>query len=492
MEIRIKNNKMKFTKITFKFNPKRALFSTIMILLICTKIAAQRIGINNINPEVTLDINGALRVGNETNNSSPAGTIRFNPETGDFEGFDGNEWISFRQTTSWPNNGDWGSLHNYFPHTPSDAIQGDEYGYSVDIYNNYAVVGSPGWSNYRGRVLVLKKVGFNWVVKDTITSPNFIAERFGHSVAIWADYLVVGAPNHFYNYGGSEYSFGAIYIYKKTGENWEFLKSIVNNVITSTNLGESVDIRNFEIVAGASKNDPIPYPNPSTNSGHVLLYDIIADATSIINPPTYAASGMTQFGKSVSLYNQWLAVGAPCSNCPAISEDSVFIYRRPLGSSFSYDHTLNDILSGVKFGYSLEITDQLLTIGSPNFETSPGYKQGRVNIYSYNPILSKWMPSYINTGAQNAQNFGYSVSGYYPYCLGVANYSDVYEDPMKVIYKNDMHLSPYVHITDPIATIGNNFVNDTAIYGEYFIIGYPYGIAPNGTAGGRVLIGRVR
>lgn len=460
-------------------------------LLFSLNISSQKVGINTLNPSVTLDVNGALRIGND-NNTSPAGTIRFNPETGDFEGFDGNEWISFRPIQPWPNQGDWGSVHNYFHHAPTDVIQGDEYGYAVDIHSNYAVIGSPGWMGQRGRVLVIKKVGFQWVVKDTLTSPLVMSERFGHSVAIWGDHLVVGAPFHFYNFGGTDYSFGAVYIYKKEGENWQLIKTLINDIVTATNLGESVDIQNLDVIAGAVKNDPVPFPHPNTNSGHVLMYDIATDATYVIHPPSVSATGINQFGKSVSIYNQWLVVGAPCSNCTTVTEDSVYVYLRPLGSTFAFDHTITGIVPGIKFGYSLQMTENLMIIGSPGFEGTLDAKQGRATIYTYDNNLSKWTPSNIYTGTINAQEFGNSVCSHYPYLISVAKYSNIYADPLKVLYKNDNTISPYVHISDPLSDIGNNYVNDVSIHGGYFIVGYPHGYSPSGTSGGRIFIGRVR
>jgi hypothetical protein len=59
-------------------------------------ISQSKVCINTEEPETTLDVNGSIKVGNDNNNQQTSpGMIRFNPETGDFEGFDGIDWIPF-------------------------------------------------------------------------------------------------------------------------------------------------------------------------------------------------------------------------------------------------------------------------------------------------------------------------------------------------------------------------------------------------------------
>jgi FG-GAP repeat len=57
----------------------------------------------------------------------------------------------------WPARDDRGSLSAYDPYSPQDAVQGDEFGYAVDIDGNYAVIGSPGKNGQNGRVVLMKK-----------------------------------------------------------------------------------------------------------------------------------------------------------------------------------------------------------------------------------------------------------------------------------------------------------------------------------------------
>ena len=55
---------------------------------------AGNVGIGTSTPQATLDVNGAIKVGNTT--ATPvAGMIRFNTTTNKFEGYDGTAWVEF-------------------------------------------------------------------------------------------------------------------------------------------------------------------------------------------------------------------------------------------------------------------------------------------------------------------------------------------------------------------------------------------------------------
>ncbi|MBK9734252.1 MAG: hypothetical protein IPO92_04500 [Saprospiraceae bacterium] len=83
--------------------------------LLALTLMAQKVGINTNAPQQALDVHGKLKVGNDTTTSSP-GTMRFNPDTGDFEGFDGNDWVPFTpdpRDSYWPQPGFWEYWKSY-------------------------------------------------------------------------------------------------------------------------------------------------------------------------------------------------------------------------------------------------------------------------------------------------------------------------------------------------------------------------------------------
>jgi len=66
---------------------------TLLVMAICVY---GQVGINQSNPNQTLDVNGKIKIGTDTT-SPTAGTLQFSTGNQDFEGYDGNGWISFTQ-----------------------------------------------------------------------------------------------------------------------------------------------------------------------------------------------------------------------------------------------------------------------------------------------------------------------------------------------------------------------------------------------------------
>jgi len=55
-----------------------------------------QVGVNNPNPEQALDVNGKVKITDDSNDPT-AGTMRYNDSESDFEGFNGVDWKSFTQ-----------------------------------------------------------------------------------------------------------------------------------------------------------------------------------------------------------------------------------------------------------------------------------------------------------------------------------------------------------------------------------------------------------
>ena len=79
------------------------------------------------------------------------------------------------------------------PNSDSSADY-DNFGYSVAISGNYAVVGAIGESNYAGRAYVFDLTNGNLIQGFSNPSSPAVNDEFGHSVAISGEYCIIGAP----------------------------------------------------------------------------------------------------------------------------------------------------------------------------------------------------------------------------------------------------------------------------------------------------------
>lgn len=73
----------------------------------------------------------------------------------------------------------------------SDTTEGDWFGYSVSISNNYAVVGASKKNNNSGNVYIYYRNNSNWNEIMTLTS-NYNNEHFGFSVSIYDNLCMIG------------------------------------------------------------------------------------------------------------------------------------------------------------------------------------------------------------------------------------------------------------------------------------------------------------
>ncbi|QTA89304.1 C1 family peptidase [Desulfonema magnum] len=98
----------------------------------------------------------------------------------------------------------------------SDGERNDYFGYSVSVSGDYAIVGAyrdDDGGKDSGSAYIFKRSGTDWTEQDKLTSDRGAAgDNFGRSVCISGDYAVVGAIHD-----GDK---GAAYVFKREGNRW--------------------------------------------------------------------------------------------------------------------------------------------------------------------------------------------------------------------------------------------------------------------------------
>jgi len=161
--------------------------------------------------------------------------------------------------------------------TASDAMDGDEFGTSVDIDGDDVIIGAEGTAPGRwgGTAYIFNRNHGgtdNWgEVKKFTASDIKDSTQFGNSIAIYGDYAVVGAFAADFTADNQ----GAAYIfYRNQGgaDNWgEIAKLIANDPQPGDSFGSSVSISDeFAMISARQKNDL------GTNSGTVYLYNLLS------------------------------------------------------------------------------------------------------------------------------------------------------------------------------------------------------------------------
>jgi hypothetical protein len=379
------------------------------------QIVNPKAGVNRTNPQAALHVNGRVRVGEETT-VPVAGSIRYNTSKNDFEGFNGSEWISF---TDKVNNGGWGNQNaiENSSVTNTDTQADDNFGTSVDVHLDYAIVGSPrknvGANADQGRVYVLNKsTNGAWIQNATLNASDGAAnDSFGYSVAIFGNYAVVGAPNK--DIGGN-LSQGKAYVFFRTSSNTWTQQAILtaSDGGNGDKFGSSVAIDGDYIIVGA------PHDKVGSNESQGSAYIFVRDGTSWTEQSKLVATGglaNAHFGNSVSIDGFYAAIGS--KNDPVsgfIGRGSAYVFKRS-GTSWAQQTKLIATDGGTNhnFGSSVSIDSTTMIVGAenkPNNDISNGAQYGKVYIYTRTSNTWSQNTTIIHPNGEGFDHFGSSVA----------------------------------------------------------------------------------
>src|SRR6056300_277256 len=190
----------------------------------------------------------------------------------------------------------WGNEQKLLGETASDYC-----GYSVSISGDYAIVGAPyedtGGSNAGAAYIYTRNPSTGvWGSEQKILG-EAAGDEFGKSVSISGDYAIVGAQ---YEDTGATNA-GAAYIYTRSGTTWGNEQKLLGET-ASDYFGWSVAIDGGNAIVGAQYED-----TGASNAGAAYIYELtpVAGLTfdgynqlSLTNTPTYRSSKLA-YGSNV-------------------------------------------------------------------------------------------------------------------------------------------------------------------------------------------------
>ncbi len=256
---------------------------------------------------------------------------------------------------------------------------GSQFGYSLDVDNNYLVVGAnldDQISNNAGEVYIYRFERNEFRHLHSLAPSGLTSgENFGTSVSIRDGYLAVGAPAS----DTGETDAGVVFIYRFERNEFRHLKTISSpDAETNGKFGNSVSVEGGYLGIGATGQS-----GGSTNSGEVYVYKFDRNEfkhLQKIEPPDPETNSL--FGNSLRLRDGYLFTGASNQDVDSSDTGEVYIYRFVRGE-FKYCQTIpsTSTTANVNFGFSLDIHDGVLVISSPDGDNSAA--EGNTRVYSY-------------------------------------------------------------------------------------------------------------
>ena len=149
----------------------------------------------------------------------------------------------------------------------SDGAASDYFGFSVSISGNYAIVGAccnDDNGTDSGSAYIYEFVDGVWTQQRKLTASDGTGwENFGFSVSISGNYAIVGARNGDNNGSNS----GSVYIYELG--TWTEQKLTASDGASGDEFGYSVSIDGNYAIVGARYDDDY-----GTDSGSVYVYEL--------------------------------------------------------------------------------------------------------------------------------------------------------------------------------------------------------------------------
>lgn len=314
----------------------------------------------------------------------------------------------------------------------SDLGTGYQFGNSAAIQGDVAVIGS-GNANFEGNgplgvVYIFKRDTNNvWVEHQLLVATDRAQfDKFGQSVAINGDYIIVGASGQRYDANGSNFiaQAGAVYIYKNNGnDNWELEQKITaSDREFGAWFGYNVAIQNNRIIVGCGRNSyDVNGQNFQHRAGAGYIFErddqnIWNQVAKVVAPDRATED---RLGYAVSISGDYVSVGAYLEDedengTNTISAaGSIYVYKRDTNGVWNFQQKL---VSAVRpnnneyLGWSLDMDDDFIVAGAIAAD-EPNSSTGAVYVFKRdaNDIWNQVDKLIAGDGVQG-ENFGYDVA----------------------------------------------------------------------------------
>lgn len=332
----------------------------------------------------------------------------------------------------------------------SDRNADDRMGWSVDMDGNFAVVGAYGddfgdTDPNMGSAYVYEKIEGNWTqVQKLIASDQDDYDRFGWSVAIDGDVIVIGAyaEDHDATDDNPLSKAGSAYIFERTGSGdfVEVQKIVAADRAAGDEFGFDVAVHGGTIVVGAHADDKDEFGEGYYyHAGSAYIFDrsddgvwsqtqkiVASDQSAGTEYPPGHEDWNDRYGEGVAIWNDYVAVAAPFGA-------KSYMYERS-GGVWTEVATLSYVgLSGFDRCIDVAIDSTTCIVGTETEDDGPDGEPSLMNSGGaaiFKRIDGTWefTQRVIASDRSAGDHFGVSVSIDGDYFVVGANQEDEDED----------------------------------------------------------------
>lgn len=319
----------------------------------------------------------------------------------------------------------------------SDRGAGDQFGVSVSISGDYAIVGS--WKDDEdasggntlldaGSAYIFVRNGTTWTQQQKIVaSDRGTGDQFGVSVAISGDYAIVGANRDDEDASGGNTlaDAGSVYIFVRSGVTWTQQQKIVAlDRGLDDRFGSSLFISNEFAIIGAGLDDEDENGgNTLTDAGSV--YSFVRSGSTWTQQQKIVASDRgagDQFGIRIAIDGDYAIIGANLEDEDAsggntlTNAGSAYIFVKN-GNTWTQQQKLvaSDRATNDWFGFTVSLSGEYAVVGAyPEDEDENGantlVNAGSAYIYKRNGTNWSFLKKIVASDRASTDHFGYSVA----------------------------------------------------------------------------------
>jgi hypothetical protein len=294
--------------------------------------------------------------------------------------------------------------------TPSDGADTDQFGFSVAIDGNVAIVGAArknGAGNDAGAAYIFRFNGSAWIQEQKLTHPAPAAiDWFGQSVAIEGNVAAIGVPRD-EDTGNDR---GAVFVYRFDGVTWNQEQKLkASDNANDDWFGHTIAISGNALLIGSLLDDQ---GGPAFDAGSAYVFrdngsTWVEEAK--LNNPDGSQSDWFSYGLAIS--GDVAVVDSRFEDHNGVLNSGAAYVFRFNGAAWTMEKklTASDAIENDEYGFSVGVDGDNIIVGA-KFSNVGIADTGAA--YTYHHDGADWIgeQKYLASDGVDEDNFGWSVA----------------------------------------------------------------------------------